>query len=105
MPLSITQRFGASATLTAGVLSVTITELANLDDPQASADQILAAMILHSKAVQPTNALDDATVGVTIDDPFKSFARTDTQIQHSYSVNLYEVASGAGALDPDDVVS
>ncbi len=105
MGLSLAQRFGAGSTLSGGVLSITITNLSGLSSATASPDQILAAIILQNKAIQPTNALDDATNGVTIDDPFKSFARNDTQIQHSYSVNLYESAGSIGALDPDNVVS
>lgn len=105
MALTLAQRFGTGATLSGGVLSITITNLTNLTSSTATADQILAAIILHNKAIQPTNALDDATNGVTIDDPFKSFARNDTQIQHSYSVSLYESAAAGGPLDPDNVVS
>lgn len=105
MGLTLDERFGTGASLSGGVLSITITNLTGLTSSTASADKILAAIILHNKAIQPTNAADDATNGVTIDDPYKSFARNDTQIQHSYSVNLYESAGSLGALDPDNVVS
>ena len=105
MGLTLAQRFGTGATLSGGTLSVNITNLTGLTSATATPDQIFAAMILHNKAIQPANAADDATVGVTIDDPFKSFSRNDTQVQHSYSVNLYESAGAIAALDPDNVVS
>ncbi len=105
MGLSLEQRFGTGASLSGGVLSVNITNLTGLTSATATPDQIFAAMILHNKAIQPTNALDDATVGVTIDDPFLQIVRSDSQIQYSYNVGLYKAAALGGSLDPDDVVS
>ena len=104
MGLTVVQRFGTGASISGGVLSITVANLTGLSSGTTSADKILAAIILHNKSIQPTGAADDVTNGVVIDDPFKSFARSDTQIQHSYSVNLYESAGSIGALDPDNVV-
>lgn len=105
MARTLVERFGTGATLTSGVLSITVANLTGLSSGTTSADKILAAILLHNKANQPSGAADDTTNGVVIDDPYKSFARSDTQIQHSYSVNLYESAGAIGALDPDNVVS
>lgn len=105
MPMTLQQRFGASAALNSGVLSITVAELTGLSGATPTADQILAAIILHNKLNQPSTAADTATIGVVIDDPFKSFARNDTQIAHQYNVSLYESAGSIAALDPDNVVS
>ena len=106
--LTIQQRFGTNATLSAGVLTIQLSDLTSvgLDASSPTSSQILAALVLLSKGNEPINAADDPTIGATIADPFKSFVvRSGTdQIQHQYSINLYETDNSTN-LDPDNIIS
>ncbi|NEQ78562.1 MAG: hypothetical protein F6K23_39580 [Okeania sp. SIO2C9] len=107
MPLTLQQRFGASATLSNGKLQITIADLAavGLDVTQPNADQILASLILLNIENQPATASEDPTVGVIIADSFKTFASRGEQSQLEYqkTLSLY-TADPTSAIDPDDLV-
>lgn len=103
MSLSLAQVFGPSATLTGGVLTCTVTELFQLDDPAATPAQIVAALIMGLKAIQPSNASEIATLGIVVGDPFSTLSRNDTQLERQYPVGIYTPIN-ITALDPDDVV-
>lgn len=105
--MDITQRFGTNASVTGGVLSIELTDLATvgLDAASPSADQIFAALILLNLANQPVGAADDISVGVTVEAGFKSFLDRNgtTQLERQYTCSLY-TPDTTGDIDPDDVV-
>jgi hypothetical protein len=103
MALTLTQVFGPSATLTAGILSVDVTELYQLDSTTPSPTQILAALILGIKAIQPSSATEDVSLGIVVGDPFSTISRNDTQLERQFPVGIYTPIS-ISALDPDNVV-
>lgn len=103
MSLTLTQVFGPSATLAAGVLTVDVTELYQLDDPAATPSQIIAALIMGLKAIQPSNATEVPTLGIVVGDPYSTISRNDSQLERQYPVGIYTPIS-ISALDPDDVV-
>lgn len=107
MALTLTNLFGANASLSGGVLSITLSDFSGigLDGTDPSASDIAAALILNWKANQGTDADQDPTIGVTVGDEFRSFLTRgeQAQIEYQFPVSLY-VIDNSSALDPDDVV-
>lgn len=103
--ITLTEAFGANATLAAGTLTITIADLASngLNGPTPTAPEILTAILLRLKGTQPSNALEDAERGIVIGDPFKTISRNETQLEYQYPYSVF-VPINIPALDPDDVV-
>lgn len=99
--------FGASASLSGGVLSITLGDFSGVGLDNASPDptDIAAALILYWQSTQATDADTDPTNGLVVNNEFKSFlTRGDSpQIEYQYPVSLY-VADTTASLDPDNVV-
>ncbi|MEQ9373282.1 MAG: hypothetical protein RIG63_30305 [Coleofasciculus chthonoplastes F3-SA18-01] len=104
--LTIQEQCGVSATISNGVLSITLIEL-GLDTTTPSSSQVLGALMLKRYQLQENNttAQDDVTVGCVVEAPFLGFARNDSQINARYTVNLYKIAPATSISDPDDIVS
>lgn len=75
---------------------------ANKDD---YCEKIAAALLILWKQQQPAENTDD-TVGIWIDDPFKSFTTRNSvdQMEFAYTTRVY-IPDPTASLDPDDVVS
>lgn len=105
--LTLQQQFGANATLSGGILSISLVDLTaiGLNNSSPSASEIAAALILLWKQNQGTEAANDATIGVVVGDATKSFGFADraNQIQHQFPVSLY-VSDSSGTIDPDNVI-
>lgn len=104
--VTLQEVFGPSATLTGGVLSITIADFTGvgLSAASTSAADIYAAMMLRLKSVQPTDAADDTTRGVVVGSTdFKTISRNDTQLERQYTLSFYTPLN-ISAFDPDDVV-
>lgn len=105
--LTLTQLFGASATLSAGTLTINTADFSAVGLSGASPEpaDLAAALLLHWKANAPTDATNDPTVGVVVGDSFKAFTTRGTtqQIEYQYPVSLY-VPDTTTSLDPDSVV-
>jgi len=110
--LTLTQQFGTNASISNGVLSITLADLAavGLNGSSPSPADIAAALVLLWKANQGSSASDDPTVGVVVAESFvsKQFVSRGTtnpvaQIEYQYAVSIFTPDS-TSALDPDSVV-
>jgi hypothetical protein len=75
MPLTLQQAFGENATLTNGILYISLADYPKLNSANPSASQVLAAILLRLKTVTQPLA-NDSTVGVVAAEEFgneKSF--------------------------------
>lgn len=99
--------FGANASITSGVLSVTLADFTDVGLDGASPDptDIAAALVLKWKATQVDGSETDPTVGLVVQDEFKSFLLRGDQshLEYQYPVSLY-IPDTTSTLDPDDVV-
>lgn len=103
--ITLSQAFGANAAINAGVLSITLSDLAStgLTPSSTSPAEIFTALILKLQSSQSSTSQDDATVGIYVGTPFNTISRNDTQLERQYPVSIYTPLN-ITALDPDDVV-
>lgn len=103
--LTITQVFGASATLSAGTLTIDLADFTGtgLDPATTKASSILSALIINLKSIQSSTASEDTDVGVVVGDKYRMIARNDTQLEEQYPVSIYRPIAITD-LDPDEVV-
>jgi hypothetical protein len=103
--ITLSEAFGSTATLNAGVLTVNLTDFTThgLDGANPTPSEILTAILLRLIAVQPSNAVDDIERGVVIGTPFKTFSRNEAQLEYQYPFSVY-VPITLPELDPDNVV-
>jgi hypothetical protein len=107
--LTLTQCFGANATLTNGTLTIQLSDFPALNSANPSASKIMAAIMLALKTTTAT-LREDSTVGIVSAIEYgneKSFVQRGdpavSQIQTALTFNLY-TADSSTALDPDDVL-
>jgi len=105
--LTISQLFGATATLTGGTLTVKLADLAatGLNGASPTPTEVAAALVCHWKLNKPATADTDADIGLTCDQAFKSFLQIGTTplVVHSFTVNLRSDDTTAGSPDPDTI--
>ncbi|MEQ9486149.1 hypothetical protein [Coleofasciculus sp. F4-SAH-05] len=102
--LTIQEQCGASATISNGVLTITLSDI-GLDNTTPSSSQVIGALILKRRQLQSPTAAEEATIGCVVDTPFFSFGRNDSQINASYTISLYKTSPATAIADPDDIVS
>jgi hypothetical protein len=107
MAQSVTELFGATATLVNGVVSIKAVDFPEINNPStASATVIMAALLKHLKTL--TAADSDATKAIaasTFQNPFVFVVRgTGTQIQEQIILNVYHTDPIGTTLDPDTVI-
>lgn len=106
MDFSIVEQFGQSATISGGILSVTLSEL-ELDSATPTSSQIIGAFLLKRRSLMNDASLSDPSVGLTVDEPFTGLTtRQDRQqAQVQYSVSLYkDIDSNTTSIsDPDQI--
>lgn len=103
--LTIPEVFGSSASVTAGVLSISLADFTaiGLTGATPTASEIFTAIMLRLVSQQTTGSIDDVLVGVYIGEPFISVVRTNTQLERQFPVSVFTPFSSS-TLDPDDVV-
>jgi hypothetical protein len=106
MAQSLTSLFGANASVSSGVLSITLADFTELDGSSPTATQIAAA-ILQYWATSTTSLTDDNTAGVVASSfqPSKTFVTRNnvSQIEQGFTINTYR-ADTTTSFDPDDVI-
>ena len=106
MAQTLTDLFGSSASLSGGVLSITLADFVKLNDTTPSATQIAAA-ILEYWATSTTSLTDDNTAGIVAAtfQPSKAFVTRNnvSQIEQGFTINTYRADTSA-SFDPDDII-
>ncbi len=107
---TLTQVFGASATQSSTVLTISKTDLAVLGltaSANNSAESLFVALLLQAKAtLTPTNLETNADQSVSVaesDFNFQTLVTRNNQTyrQSTYSVNLQKI-DNSSIIDPDD---
>lgn len=103
---TVQQIFGPNATLSSGVLTISLSDFSSVGLTAATAQpgDIVAALILRIISVTPANAAtEDKAWPITIGEPFISVVRDNEQLERSFPVSLY-TPFNAAVFDPDDVI-
>lgn len=103
--LTIPQVFGAGASITGGVLSIPLSDLAavGLNGVTPTASEIYTAIMLRLVSQQTASSLEDIEVGVYIGEPFLTVSRGNAQLERQFPVSVF-TPFNAATLDPDDVI-
>lgn len=103
--LTLAQVFGANASVTSGVLEITLADFSSvgLTGVTPTASEIFTAIMLQIVASQTPTSQEDLDVGVFIGEPFISVVRNNEQLDRSFPVSVFTPFS-ASTLDPDDVI-
>jgi hypothetical protein len=107
MAQSVTELFGATATLSNGEVTIKASDFPAINSPStASASVIMAALLKRLKTL--TDADADATKAIaasTFQNPFSFVVRgTSNQIQEAIIINIYHTDPIGSTLDPDTVI-
>jgi len=103
--ITLAQAFGSNASISGGVLSIPLADLASvgLSKASPSASEIFTALILRIRAAQGATTQEDIEVGIFVGDPFLTISRNDTQLERQFPVSVYTPLN-IPVLDPDDVI-
>lgn len=105
--LTISQLFGATATLAAGTLTIKTADLvpAGLNGATPTPTEVAAALVCLWKVNKPANADTDADIGLVCDQSFKGFQQKASVnlVAYSYTVTLFADDTQGMNLDPDSV--
>lgn len=104
--LTLIQQCGADATISNGVLSITLSQI-GLDSATPTSSQLLGALILRRRSLMTDALSNDPTVGCSIGEPFSGLATRGNrqQAEQQYTVSLYKDVSNELVVisDPDDI--
>lgn len=108
MAQSVTELFGATATLSNGNVTIKAADFPDINTPAtASAAVIMAALLKHLKTLTAADA--DATKPIaasTFQNDFSFVTRgNSSQILEPITINIYHDNPIGATLDPDTVVS
>lgn len=108
MTQSVTELFGATATLSNGNVTIKAADFPDIGSPTtASAAVIMAALLKRLKTLTEADA--DATKPIaasTFQNEFSFVTRgTSSQIMEPITINIYHTNPIGANLDPDTVVS
>lgn len=104
--LALAEQFGEGATISGGVLAVTLSQI-GLEATSPTTSQILGALVLKRQNLMTDALANDPTVGCFIGEPFPGLTTRNgrQQAEQQYTVSLYkDVTTDIVSIsDPDDI--
>ena len=104
--LTLIEQCGAGATISGGVLSITLSDI-GLNAASPTSSQILGALVLKRRSLMTDLLANDPAVGCSIGEPFSGLAVRGNrqQAEQQYTVSLYKDVSNeiVSISDPDDI--